>query len=340
MAPRTIRYAKDQPVDFVNRIQKVAIVGAGGTLGGFITRELLKGGNHTVTAITRHNSDSKLPEGVVVAKINYDDESTIVRALEGQEYLIITTKTMVPQDVHTKLVNAAAKAGVPYVMPNAWGPDPKNELLMNDILFDSVSKGAVQEIEALGVSDWVIMSCGYWYEFSLGGSADRYGFDMKNKSVVLFDDGNIKINTSTWIQCGRGIAAFLNLKWLPEDENDTSPTIQKWANDVFYISSFLVSQQDMFESVKRVTNTTDEDWTVTRENTLERFRGGQAALRSGERTGFVRLMYARIFFPSNDGDVEHKHGLANEALGLPEEDLDKATNEAVRMSLAGELDNY
>ncbi|WQF75005.1 Putative NmrA-like domain, NAD(P)-binding domain superfamily [Colletotrichum destructivum] len=360
MAPNIVKYAKDQPVGFVNRIEKVAIVGvskdaglisqpillfltifqAAGTMGKFVTQELLKRGKHTVTAITRHNSESKLPEGVVTAKVDYDDEFSIVEALKGQQYLVITLKNTAGEDAQLKLIRAAAKAGVPYVMPNVWGPDPKNETLMSDTLLGTSFQGAVKEIEQLGMSEWIIMSCGYWYEFSLAGSPDRYGFDIKNRSITILDDGNVKMNTSTWNQCGRGLAYFLDLKWLPEDENDTSPTIQKWANDVFYISSFLVSQHDMFNSVKRVSGTTDYDWKIENENSETRWRAGHESMKSGDRSGFSRMIYSRIFFPSADGDVENTHGLANEALGLPEEDLDKATEEAIRLCLSGVFDTY
>ncbi|TID02198.1 hypothetical protein CH35J_003351 [Colletotrichum higginsianum] len=321
MAPNIVKYAKDQPVGFINRIEKVAVVGAAGTMGKFVTQELLKRGKHIVTAITRHNSESKLPEGVVTAKVDYDDEVSIVEALKGQQYLIITLKNTAGEDAQLKLIRAAAKAGVPYVMPNAWGPDPKNETLMSDTLLGTSFQGAVKEIEQLGMSEWIIMSCGYW-------------------SITIFDDGNVKMNTSTWSQCGRGLAYFLDLKWLPEDENDTSPTIQKWANDVFYISSFLVSQHDMFNSIKRVSGTTDYDWKVENENSEKRWRAGHESMKSGDRSGFSRLIYSRIFFPSADGDVENTHGLANEALGLPEEDLDKATEEAIRLCLSGVLGTY
>ncbi|KAF9878092.1 isoflavone reductase family protein [Colletotrichum karsti] len=340
MAPTNPNYAKDQPAGFVNRIEKVAIVGATGTMGKFVTEELLKGGKHTVTAITRHDSKSKLPEGVVAAKVNYDDEISIVEALKGQQYLIITLNTLAPPETQLRLVRAAAKAGVPYVMPNAWCPDPKNEVYQRDSLLGRAFQGAIKEIEQLGVSSWIVMSPGFWYEYSLGLSSDTYGFDMKKKSLILFDDGNVKINTSTWPQCGRGLASFLTLKWLPEDENDKSPTIHKWANDVFYISSFLVSQRDMFESVKRVTGTVESDWTITHENAQERWKAGHDALKKGDRTGFSRLMYSRLFFPSNDGDVEHKYGLANDLLGLPKEDIDEASKEGVRICLSGQYANY
>lgn len=197
---------------------------------------------------------------------------------------------------------------------------------------------ARDEIESLGVSKWVALSCGFWYEFSLGGTADRYGFDFHNRSLVLFDDGNTKINTSTWVQCGRAVASFLSLKLLPHDEVDNSPAIDNWANGVFYASSFLVSQKDMFESAKRVTGTTDADWTISREDSGERYKKGVLDLQKGEMTGFVRLMYTRVFFPNGDGDYESRKGLLNDLLGLPKEDLDEATRAAIDFALNGELE--
>ena len=55
-----------------------------------MTKELLATGKHTVTAISRADSTSKLPEGVKVAKVDYDKPETLVEALKGQDALIIT----------------------------------------------------------------------------------------------------------------------------------------------------------------------------------------------------------------------------------------------------------
>lgn len=57
----------------------------------------------------------------------------------------------------------------------------------------------------------------------------------------------------------------------------------------------------------------------------------------GDRNGFVRLLYTRVFYPNGGGDYETSKGLQNEILGLPEEDLDEATREAIRLALNGEL---
>ncbi|KAK1597024.1 uncharacterized protein LY79DRAFT_666797 [Colletotrichum navitas] len=106
------------------------------------------------------------------------------------------------------------------------------------------------------------MSCGFWYEHSLAGCSDRFGLDIRNKSITFLDGGNIKVKSSTWVQCGRGLAAFLSFKRLSDDEKDAPFAVQSYSNDVFYISSFLISRHEMFESIKRVTGMVDFDWDV------------------------------------------------------------------------------
>lgn len=134
------------------------------------------------------------------------------------------------------------------------------------------------------------------------------------------------------------MASFLSLKLLPQDEDDKSPAIDNWANEVFYASSFLVSQRDMFESAKRVTGTTDADWTINHEDSGERYRQAILDFQKGDMKGFVRLLYTRVFFPNGDGDYESRKGLLNGTLGLPNEDLDEATKAAIDFALNGELE--
>ena len=180
------------------------------------------------------------------------------------------------------------------------------------------------------------MVCNFWYEYSLSTGEGWYGFDFPNKRVTLYDDGKVPINTSTWNQCGEAMASLLSLKELPEDENDTSPTVSKWRNEPLYISSFLISQRDMLESVHRVMGTTDKDWTILYEPAEERFQRGTEMMKQGNRVGYAVAMYARMFYPSRDGDYESKYGLANGVLGLAKEDLDEATQRAIKMAETGE----
>ncbi|KAH0526726.1 hypothetical protein TsFJ059_010012 [Trichoderma semiorbis] len=333
----SIKFAKDQPTGFTNRIENVAIIGAGGQIGKHIAEELLKTGKHTVTAITRFGSNSGLPAGVKVVQVDYDDEQTLVDGLQGQQFLFISLAVTAPRDTQTKVIAAAAKAGVSWIMPNSYGGDFANKQLLTDIMTApgaQASQAAVDTIEKAGMS-WVYMSCSFWYEYSLAMGEPWYGFDIPNKKVTFYDDGKTRINTSTWIQCGRAAAQLLSLKELPDDENDQSPTVSQWRNKTLYISSFLVSQRDMLDSVHRALGTTDSDWQIEYEPTDVRFKRGQEIFKTGNIVGFGMAMYSRVFYPNGDGNYEAKYGLANKVLGLPEEDFDEATKLAVEMTEAG-----
>ncbi|KZF26454.1 NAD(P)-binding protein [Xylona heveae TC161] len=322
------KYAKSQSVGFKNTIERVAIVGAGGTIGTHITNALLKTGRHKVTALSRKDSGNKLPDGVVIAPVDYDDEATIVAALKGQQFFIITMAPTAPRDTHSKLVQAAAKAGIPYVMPNAYGGDIDNIKLGQDTMLGPVGKAQRDEIERLGMQ-WITVCCGFWYDYSLAGGEARFGFDFDKRSLTLYDDGNTKNSTSTLSQVGRAVAKVLSLKELPEDENDKSLTLSTFLNKGVYIKSFVVSQNDMFESVKRVTGTTDADWTITHEDTKKRYEEGLAQVKVGNMAGFGKMLYARAFYPDDSKDLSAK--AQNELLGLSDESLDEATKVGINM---------
>ncbi|KAH7141690.1 putative isoflavone reductase family protein [Dactylonectria macrodidyma] len=317
-----LRYAKSQPVGFKNAIERVTIVGAGGTIGSHITAALLQTGKHSVKALTRKGSSNKLPDGILVAPVDYNDQASIVAALKNQQFLIITMAPTAPRDTHSKLVQAAAEAGVPYVMPNGYAGDIDNIKFGEDTLLGPVGKANRDEIERLGMQ-WINVCCGFWYDYSLAGGEQRFGFDFDKRSFTIYDDGNVKISTSTLSQVGRAVAKVLSLKELPDDENDKSLTLSGFLNKGVYLKSFLVSQNDMFESVKRVTGTSDADWTVTHESAKERYEDGLAQVKGGNMAGFSKLLYARAFYQEDRNDLSAK--AQNELLSLPDESLDEST---------------
>jgi hypothetical protein len=309
-------------------------------MGKHLTEHLLATGKHAITAITRPNSTNEIPNGVKVVRVDYGsgkekDIAALAEALRGQQVLLITMSVKALDTIKT-LIHAAAEAGVAYVLPNWLGHDANNKRLIEDSLMTGLFEN-VKEIERLGVSSYFLLVCNFWYEFSLGGGQDRFGFDFKKRSVVLYDRGNVAINTSTWPQCGRAIAGILSLKQLPEDQNDKSPTLSQFRNECVYIASFRVSQRDMFESVKRVTKTTDADWDISHANNGERYKEGLAAVKNGDHSGWMKMGYGRMFFANGDGDYETSRGLHNDVLGLKEEELDPYTAIGIRMGVNGEV---
>jgi hypothetical protein len=91
---------------------------------------------------------------------------------------------------------------------------------------------------------------------------------------------------------------------------------------------------EMFESVKRVTRTSDEDWNITHESSEERWKDGFAAVMKGNFGQFTKMLYSRMYFRNGGGDYEP---LDNKSLSLPVEDLDQYTAIGVHMGENGEI---
>ncbi|WZH45833.1 CipA protein [Fusarium acuminatum] len=321
------QYANQRPKGFVNHIRAVAIVGASGRVGHAFTSQLLQTGKHTVTAITRVGSSSAFPEGVKVASVDYSNQGSLVSALKGQDMLVITLSLNAPPDTHTKLVKAAAEAGVPYVVPNVhsinfWD----SKALREDLPVGNNILANIAEVKEHGLVS-LSMFEGFWYEHSLPFGPITFGIDFTNRTALLYDDGKKAINISTWVQIGRALAALASLRRLPEDDKDDSLSLAHFHDRPVFVSSFKISQADVLESVKRVTGTSEKDWQVSYQSSEDRYKEGQKELEQGNQLGFYKSLHARVFYPSGDADFEPD----NQLLGLPEEDLDEATKRALEL---------
>lgn len=290
----------------------------------------MKTGKHTVTALTREESKVAPAEGAKVVKVNYDDEGSLVEALKGQQFLIITLSVHAPKDLHGRITAAAGKAGVPYIMPNCYGyPVDFEKIQPGDRYLDD--KAAQFKATNNGVSSAVILSCGFWYEWSLALGNQWFGFDIKDRKVTFFDDGKRIITVSTWDQCGNAIAALLDLP-----ESGSSPSVSGFKGGHVSVYSFRVSQRDMLDSLHRVLGTTDAEWEISYEASAQRIKDGAEELQKGVPTGFAKILYGKVFLPSNEtSDFAGNGEAVNDTLGLPKESLDEATKRAVTMAESG-----
>ncbi|KAL8904310.1 MAG: hypothetical protein Q9207_003350, partial [Kuettlingeria erythrocarpa] len=320
-----------------NHIEKVAIIGATGRVGKQFAEELLKTGKHTVTAIVRPDTKlASLPAGIRQSSpVNFSDpdQGSLAAALAGQDFIIITLSVTAPPDLHSQIVRAAVAAGVKWIMPNVYGPDVFEKGLHDVEVFANATRQC-EEIETLG-ANYVACVCGFWYEWSLAIGEPWFGFDVKGRRVTFFDHGETKIGASTWAQCGRAVAKLLSLPVGKKEGEEGGACLEDWRNKGFYFKSFRISQRDMLDSLHRVLGTQDGDWEIRRQGTVERMKEGAEELARGERTGFAKMMYSRVFFQSGEGDYEGRREVANGVLGLPEESLDEATKRAVEMVESG-----
>jgi len=311
----------------MSHVQNIAIVGANGTVGKYMTTSLLKTGKHKVTALTRSTTGSFLPD-VKLAVIDYDKPETIVSALKGQHVLIITMGVTAPAEQQLKLIDAAADAGVSYVMPNDWGFDVTRDSMYEDAFFHTESKTARARVEERGISSWISVVCGFWYEFSLGQGTPTFGIDSWKKEAILFDGGNTMMDTSTWPYVGQAVASLLSLPEKKTSDTAADASLEQFKNSTVRIAEFSVTQREMLDSVQRVTGTKDADWTITHEKASERYARAAGEVRKGNLDLFVTAMYSRLWFPDGSA-VFSEQGLHDELLGLKRRDIDDATKEAV-----------
>ncbi|PKY00986.1 NAD(P)-binding protein [Aspergillus campestris IBT 28561] len=311
----------------VDSIQKVAIVGTTGRIGGVFAEALVQTGKHTVTGLTRQGSHGQQPDGVRHVEVDYDDEASIVDALRGQQFLVITLGVYVPEEVHHRIAVAAGKAGVPYIMPNIFGYPVLEHAKKDEQGLNNVVHARVDHVRSNGVSSSIRLPCGFWYEWSLATGEQWFGFTIKSRKVTFFDDGRRTLTVSTWDQCGRALAALLSFP-----ESGASPSVADFKNQDLLIYSFRVSQRDMLDSLHRVLGTTDDDWEITYESVEKRIADGDKEIAKGIRTGRPKALYGRAFRTDNaTADFADTMSTANEVLGLPTEDLDEATRRTVQM---------
>jgi hypothetical protein len=330
------QYASLQPSKS-NRLKNIAIVGASGNVGSHIVSALVERNECNITAIARTDSKGSFHKDIKIARVDYEKPDTLVAALQGHDALIITMSVFAPPGTQAKIIRAAAAAGVTWIMPNEFGMYNTDEAQN-----DTIGPGKAEDralIESSGMS-WTGLTCGFWYEHSLSGPG-LYGFDIAKREVEFFDEGTQQINTSTWPLVGRAVAEILSLPILPYDERDKSLTLWHYHNCMAYVSSFTLSQRDMFESLKHETNTTDDDWDVFSTPAKERYEKAKKAMKSGRRDAFAKVLYTRYFFPGEDaGLFEKGHGLDNELLGLPKQNLDAATQAAIKLGESGYWSKY
>lgn len=268
-----------------------------------------------------------MPAGVTAVRVDYSSQESLVAALKGQDILVITMSVMAPAESQNILIDAASLAGVPWVMPNFWSSDPDAKEMQRDNMIGMAHQATRRYIQEKGNLSFVGLTCNFWYEHSLAyGWA--FGFDAAKREALFYDEGNVKIMTSTFPRCGEAVARILSLPILPQDEQDKQPTLNQFRNGDVYVTSFLMNQKDMFASLLRVTGTQEGDWRVQHRPARDVYAEGKKELGEGNRLGFGKLLYSRGFYATGEGDYTTK--LNNEILGFQmDENLDEATERAI-----------
>lgn len=131
-------------------------------------------------------------------------------------------------------------------------------------------------------------------------------------------------------QAGLGIARLLSLPIT--SSSDPRASLQHYANNYVYLSSFSITQQDLFTSIKKATSTSDADWKVETVSIQDRIRNLRKKFEEGDFWAGAGLTYCYYMGEGLGGDYDLKAKEDRKVLQLEGEDLDAVVKRAVAAS--------
>ncbi|KAJ9504350.1 hypothetical protein H2202_000406 [Exophiala xenobiotica] len=303
---------------------RVAIVGGTGSLGTYIVKALLSESNIPITIIGRAGSEASPPQDsrVSLKRGDYDSQEFLQETLRGHDVVVCTLGLAAPPTILNSIHQAAGAVGVKWIVPQGWGNDFQNDGLTQRIPPMQAARASRTAIVNEGMS-YTGFITNPWLDWNI--KSGNFSIDVNARQATIYTGSVDKFNVTTLAQVGRAVARFLMQGSQPTNSTFRA---EDYRNREIYIKSFLVSQQDLLDSVQRVTNTTPEDWKVTKRDVQEYMDEGTSLMQQGDfMNGLFKVLFACLYTPALGGNYDDK--VANNALGLPQEELDEEIKKAV-----------
>ncbi|KAF4462099.1 isoflavone reductase family [Fusarium albosuccineum] len=291
-------------------LNNVLLIGAGGNLGVPVLNAFLDS-SYKVSVLSRKESTSTFPDGVPVFKADYNDLSSVKAAMEGQDVVICIVSGIAAGDQQV-FIDAAVSAGVQRFFPSEFGPYPLEPGFAE--LNPWVLPHKISTVEYLRSKEsqmsWTSLVTGGFFDWAM--KVGFFKFDLATKTVTLIDDGTSVFTATTLSTVGKALIACLN-------------HAEETKNQYVLISSFNVSQRDILEVVERVDS---QRWNVEHVTSDWIIARGRSRLAAGDFAGIKDLTRGGAFGKPAMGDLR-PHGLWNDKLGLPKEDLEQAVRDVL-----------
>jgi uncharacterized protein YbjT (DUF2867 family) len=139
---------------------------ATGNLGSIILSSLLSKNRFSITAITRESSNTSLPThpSLHVHHGSYDDMEFMSSALANNDILIIALGFMTSIETQFKILGAAAKAGIKWIIPTEFGSDNANPKMRDTVAMNAAKTPIREKIESLGMK-WIGVATNPWFDY-------------------------------------------------------------------------------------------------------------------------------------------------------------------------------
>ncbi|ETO85832.1 Eugenol synthase 1 [Phytophthora nicotianae] len=170
----------------MSKFTKFAIIGAGG-VGSCIADDLLKA-NATITILTRDDGKAELQplkeRGATLAKVNYDDETSLQGALVGSEVVVCSINS---QHLASQfgIARAAKAAGIQLFVPTEFG-------FCDEDGANATKQEVRQLLNKLDMPSTLFHS-GLWSEYL----PFMLGYNIDEGAISVADEGDAKISIVT-----------------------------------------------------------------------------------------------------------------------------------------------
>jgi uncharacterized protein YbjT (DUF2867 family) len=152
-----------------SHIKNVIIVGATGNLGTVIVNSLAKVNKFNITAASRNPPRTPFHNSVNVRTGNYSSLSFLSELFTGKDAVVFTLHYSQVPDLEITMIEAAANAGVKWILPVEFGGDNGNEKLEKAVPVFAVKRAPRERVEELAKKydglKWVGVVTNPWFDF-------------------------------------------------------------------------------------------------------------------------------------------------------------------------------
>jgi len=145
-----------------------------------------------------------------------------------------------------------------------------------------------------------------------------FGIDTAAHTATIYPDAG-SFNTSTLDRIGLSVAAMLSLPI--SDSLNPRASLQHYANNFLYVSSYCVTQTQLLQAIQKAKNENDADWKINKEKTVQQWiQQCEAGVKAGNMQLGMGLVVCRYIGEGLGGNYEDKANADTKALDLPEEE--------------------
>lgn len=307
----------------MEKLRKVVLVGASGTVGSAVLRTLLEDNDFDITILTRPDSKSVMPEmpNVAVQTCDYNVPA-LVQVFTGKDAVVCAIAVQ-HVSIQTVLLEAAEKAGVKRFILNEFGNSPTNQVGLPETRNMGPVRTKREMIvlaESLTAANpaftWSALATGNFIDYSLI-NYPPLGFDIARNKARLIDDGSEQISASTMADIGIAVRGILR-----------NPA--ETANKHLHIRSMQASQKDILGAFQALTG---KQWEVEYASSQELYESGKALLAKGEQLGVLNILVCQLFAKgAGRSIVVSREKSDNELLGVREKSVEAIVQDVLEQT--------